>query len=173
MAEILPFRKEPRGFGFDVSSGTSKPDLQPFPTKALSNLDTLSETSAGPRYSAEIIRGLPALITDISDIYARCRLENWDGDGATAISLAAYMHSLQLLSQLPSDLPLPSAHPDSDGYIELEWYHAGKTFSILIGARTTLFWAGYYSQDKRRSGREPFDGMFPADLTVEIMKVYA
>ncbi len=146
---------------------------QPISAKSPTALDVLSETSAGLYYSPEIILGLPALIKDISDIYAQCRLENWDGDGATAISLAAYMHSLQLLSQLPSDLPLPSAHPDSDGYIELEWYHGGKTFSILIGARTTLFWAGYYGQDKRRSGREPFDGMFPADLTVEIMKVYA
>jgi hypothetical protein len=143
------------------------------PIKGVNTLGTLSETSAGPRYSAEIILGLPALIKDISDIYARCRLENWDGDSATAISLAAYMHALQLLSQLPSDLPLPSAHPDSEGYIELEWYSAGKTFSILIGARPLLFWAGYYSQDKRRSGREPFDGMFPADLTLEIKKVNA
>ena len=169
MAKISPIRKEPPGFAFDVSSGTSKS----IPEKASAASDSLSETSAGPRYSAEIILGLLALIKDIGDIYARCRLDNWDGDGATAISIAAYMHALQLLRHLPSDLPLPSAHPDSDGYIELEWYQAEKTFSILIGARSTLFWAGYYNHDKRRSGREPFDGMFPADLTVEVKKVYA
>jgi hypothetical protein len=169
MAKISNIRKE--RFDFDVSSGTSTPmDHRPADDSAAPDA---SETSAGLRYSAETILGLRALSKDISDIYARCQLDNWDGDGATAISIAAYMHAVQLLRHLPSDLPLPSAHPDSDGYIELEWYQAGKTFSILIGARLTLFWAGYYSHDKRRSGREPFDGTFPTDLTVEIKKVYA
>lgn len=163
MALALAYNR-PSRLDFDVSSGTSmSPD----------SLASFSETSAVPRYSVEIILGLPTLIEEISDIYDKCRLDNWDGDGASAISLAAYMHTLQLLSDIPFDFPLPSARPDTDGYIELEWYQAGRSFSILIGPHPVLFWAGYYSQDKRRSGRDPFDGTFPSDLITEVKKVYA
>jgi hypothetical protein len=172
MADILTFRRQPRTLS-DVSTGTSGPLNIHSPTEAAVDVEFLSETSAARRYSPEMILGLPALIKEISDIYARCRHRNWNDEGANAVPVAAYMHTLQLLSDLPTDLPLPSAHPDSDGYIELEWYNAGKTLSILIGARPTLFWAGYYSEDKRRSGREPFDRTFPIDLAAEVRKVYA
>lgn len=174
MAKILNFPNKLHGHDFDVSSGTSPPvDHRSILAKTSTTLDQWSESSVSSRYNAETIIGLPSLIKEISDIYDRCQVDNWDGDGATSIPLAAYMHALQLLSNLPIDLPLPSTHPDSDGHLELEWYHAGKTFSILIGARPLLFWAGYYSHNKRRSGREPFEGILPMDLTFEIKKVYA
>ncbi len=173
MAQILKFPSKLPGTDFDVSSGTALAlDQQPDSAKTSATLDQKSESSSGSNYNPEAIIGLPLLIKTVSDIYNQCQADNWDGDGATAIPLAAYMQALRLVSQLPTDFPLPSAYPDSDGHIEFEWYLAGRTFSILIGARPILFWAGYYRDDKRRSGREPFEGTFPSDLIPEIKKVY-
>ena len=173
-AQILSFPGKVRGTGFDVSSGSALPlEKQSVSAKTSATFDQQFGSLGSPSYNPDAIVGLPLLIKAVSNIYERCQKDNWDGDGATAIPLAAYMQALRLISQLPTDLPLPSAHPDSDGYIEFEWYRAGKTLSILIGARPLLFWAGYYSDDKRRSGREPFEGVFPADLVSEVKKIYA
>jgi len=133
------------------------------------------ETSAGlrdERYTTRSTTELYKLFIEVIGIFDRCRQKNWDGEEARPVSLGAYNNAQRLIRSMPDDVPLPSVFPDTDGYIEFEWQSGKRSFSIMVGHKPLLLWAGYFGPDQRRSGRDPFQGRFPSDLITEIHKVY-
>ena len=115
---------------------------------------------------------LQLLLTEIDRVYDKAKSGDWDGEGAEAVAIATYQQALRVIAALPHGLPVPNISADVDGYIELEWYCAGRSLSMLIGSSTVVLYAGYQGEDDRFSGRFTFRGKFPADLRDRISEVF-
>lgn len=102
-----------------------------------------------------------ALITNITAACEKAREPGWDGDDAKPVAYLTCYKAIRFIEQLPSNLPPPEIIPDDDGYIELEWYHEGRSFSFYITPSDVVLYAVYYSRNDRSSGRFTFNDALP------------
>jgi hypothetical protein len=84
--------------------------------------------------------------------------DNWDGNGAVALSLAALARAEQFLWALPEDVPDPEVAADPDGTILLDWAVGRRAVSISIGRNNRLAFAWLDGADRGR-GVAWFDGI--------------
>ncbi len=118
-------------------------------------------------------RQIQALFKKLNKVFAEAKTADWDGDGAEAISDAAYFNATRLLSVLPTNCPQPDIIADNDGFIELEWSNNNKNFSIYITDTNLVLYAGYYGEYNRLSGRFNYEGFFPRHAELLAREVYS
>ncbi len=107
-----------------------------------------------------------ARITDpliaLYQLYERCQVENWDGEGAEVISFEALAEAEKLLSLLPSSIPTPEFLPESTGSIALEWYQGRNRIYVLsISGKKTIEFAGLFGYGNEIHGRINFEDSLP------------
>jgi hypothetical protein len=105
-------------------------------------------------------------------VVAACSLDGWDGYGARAISQRTYKIARAFLDELPMWLPAPDIVPESDGDIAVEWdFGPHRVFSVSIGERGQMHFAGLFGNGVERHGVEPFDGVLPTEFVGYITRL--
>ncbi|MBI4191520.1 MAG: hypothetical protein HY525_13405 [Betaproteobacteria bacterium] len=98
----------------------------------------------------------------VAEIFQRCRLANWDHEGAEPISSEALTEAQALLLSIPSYMPLPEIFPEATGAIAFEWYRKpGYRYVITVSGKGTLEYAGLFGSGNDTSGESRLDGGFP------------
>jgi hypothetical protein len=99
-------------------------------------------------------------------------IDNWDGYGAKAIDEQSYENAIRFVLSLAPDIPTPEIAVEPDGEVVFEWYGGKrKVFSISMGSRNELTYAGLYGISKTY-GVEYFYGNIPDTLLDNISRVF-
>jgi hypothetical protein len=102
---------------------------------------------------------------ELAQIARECSEEGWDGYGAKPITRATCDRVALFLDDLPAWIAAPDLVPDSAVQIALEWYlRKAQTFSISIGEKGPLHYAGLFGQNQEVHGVEPFTDSVPTRL---------
>ena len=136
---------------------------------ALPNKDDATSLSTDNKIS---FRQLQKLLSELNEVFSEAKKPDWDGDDAEPIADTTYFNATKLLTVLPVDLPTPEILPDNDGYIEFEWCHERRNFSLYVTDTNLVLYAGFYTKDNRLSDRFNFDGKFPAHIKLLIKGIY-
>ena len=99
--------------------------------------------------------------------------DNWDGYGAKSISTDSYQNAIRFALSLPSNIPIPEIYVDPDGEITFEWYEGRRqVFSVSVGGRSDLSYAGLYGASKTYGVEYIYDGL-PEVILSNIYRLYA
>lgn len=104
------------------------------------------------------------------EIFSECSTEDWDGEGAKAVSvdtLAVATSVADLLFQyVPKSTPSPDVIPQHDGEIVLTWTRSPDlVFSVSVGSHKKLNYAGRFGAGVEPHGVERFDPSDPASIS--------
>ena len=99
-------------------------------------------------------------------------IDNWDSYGAKAIDEQSYQNAIRFILSFTPDVPAPEIGVEPDGEVVFEWYGGKrKVFSISMGSRNELTYAGLYGISKTY-GVEHFYGNIPDTLLDNISRVF-
>lgn len=100
-----------------------------------------------------------------------CRVQNWDGYGAQAITPEAFALACRFLGALPLGMPAPSVGAEPDGHVTFEWYRSQRqTLSVSISPEGDLHYAALLGPSKAY-GTEPFFGEISSRIVGLIRQV--
>ncbi len=86
---------------------------------------------------------------ELADIAQQATVPNWDGYGARAIDVRAYVQAERFLSALPTTTPVPDVSVDPDGEVSVSWnLDSDWVFSVSIGPTGRLSYAGLFGTSK-------------------------
>ena len=81
--------------------------------------------------------------------YMTAQVEDWDGEGSTAVEPNTYAYASQFLRLLPGTIPIPEIVADRDGEILFEWdLGRRQIFSVSVGRDGTLTFAALIGYTK-------------------------
>ena len=103
------------------------------------------------------------LFQKVVNARAEAEHDDWDGDGAAAVSVLAVTHAIQLSQALPSVLPLPEVSPEPTAGISFEWYKDPRHVAVLTVDGEFIRWAALTGDNAPVSGREPFTKTIPSE----------
>ena len=115
---------------------------------------------------------LSAMIERLFEARQEHAINNWDGYGAKAIDEQSYQNAIRFILSLTPDIPAPEIGVEPDGEVVFEWYGGKrKVFSISMGSRNELTYAGLYGISKTY-GVEHFYGSITNTLSDNISRVF-
>jgi len=114
---------------------------------------------------AELERALEAACEEASE-------DNWDGDGAKAVTMTTRDRAEAFLDALPAGFPEPLIAAEPDGEIAFEWY-AGprRVFSVSVGEGYSIAFAGIFGGLKVH-GSEYFLDELPESVIMNVRRLY-
>lgn len=126
------------------------------------------------RLSSSHALGIAAEVRDgLGDVAWECRLPNWDGFGAAAVSRETLERAHRFLDSLPPGFSPTSVGAEPDGHVTLEWHRsARRTFSVSVTADGELHYAGLFGPN-RSYGSERFIDAVPEIILTMIRRVLA
>ncbi|MEO6742539.1 MAG: hypothetical protein ABIP20_20030 [Chthoniobacteraceae bacterium] len=108
------------------------------------------------------------LSAELDDVMIDCRAPGWDGYGAEAVSIPAYIAAQRFIRSLPAGIPVPKLAADTDGCINFEWHVSSRrTFAVSVHPDYKLDFAALLGST-RIHGSEPF---FTTDLPDSIRQL--
>ncbi len=111
--------------------------------------------------SQSVIINANQSLQELYNLWGECSSENWDGYGAQPVDPESFNEAERFIRALPTTVREPGVAVDPDGEISLEWYfEPRKVFSVSIGKRNEITYAGLYGLNKTY-GREYFDDEIP------------
>jgi len=113
------------------------------------------------------------LIEELQEVFKECQEEDWDGYGASPLSLSTYYEAVRLISLLPSFTNNPEIVPEPNGDIAFEWYR-GKhlTFVISVRGENKITYAGIFGKSNMTHGVEYFPNEIPPIILNYIKRLY-
>jgi hypothetical protein len=92
---------------------------------------------------------------DLKEVFYEASRENWDGYGARAVSVAAYLAALDFLAAFtPGQSARPEISASPSGEIMLEWSAGPRhVFTLAFGGLGEKYYAGLFGSNKM-TGRE-------------------
>ncbi|MCG6551799.1 MAG: hypothetical protein L7F77_05685 [Candidatus Magnetominusculus sp. LBB02] len=121
----------------------------------------------------ENIEGTDQMCAALQDMYKECSIENWDGQGAQAITNSAFKEAQMVIDALPSSIPTPVMVAEPTGDIGFEWYRGkGQVFVISVSGDRRITYAGLVVGNKVH-GEEHFDSTLPMAVIQNIMRLYS
>src|ERR1700722_15597784 len=75
------------------------------------------------------------IFQQIVDARAAADHDDWDGDGAVAVSPLAVDAAMVLSTAFPQSLPVPAVQPETTGEITFEWYKDSTHVAIISSVR--------------------------------------
>lgn len=123
-----------------------------------SSFGTGEDARALEEFSAQIWRDilrsvalgdqLAQALESLDEVQEECSSENWNGEGAKAVTPAVRARAERFLRSLPSSFPPPEVAADPDGEISFEWYKdARRLFSVSVGLGQKLNYAGIFGNN--------------------------
>ena len=110
---------------------------------------------------------------DLYDLLFECTESNWDGYGALPVDLDSFNEASRFIQILPTTIQEPEVSVDPDGEISFEWYLTPKkVFSVSIGARNEITYAGLYGINKSY-GREYFGDEIPKTILDNLDRLFS
>lgn len=105
-------------------------------------------------------------ISDLWEMAAEHSHDNWDGEGACAISRAAVENAEALIRLLPAHLPMPEFAPEPDGSISADWIFSRTRFiSLSVGESDRVPYAWIDGSDQGHAVTRVYADRFPQRLT--------
>lgn len=115
---------------------------------------------------------LVKILENLWEVHREHSMDNWDGYDAKAINDDSYKNAFKFALSLPSNLPIPEIYVEPDGEVAFEWYEdKRKVFSISIGSKNQLAYAGLYGASKTY-GVEYFYDDVPDVILSNIYRLY-
>jgi hypothetical protein len=94
-------------------------------------------------------------------------VDDWDGEGAPAITQSAVDGAVILSTAFPQSLPIPIVRAEPTGEISFEWYRDRRHVAVITVDGSFVRWSAIAGTDALRSGAEPYLRALPsAALTV-------
>ena len=110
----------------------------------------------------------------IEDIYRRCRLTNWDGSGAVAISNESAFDAKSIFLSLPSHYSVPEIFAEATGAIAFEWYRRpGYRFILTMFGNGSMEYAGLFGPGNEAYGRVRLADGLPKIIQDHLRTLYA
>ena len=132
-----------------------------------------AEDSAGAEENPMALEKRKDLFDELFETFEECRVPNWDGYGAQAVSDETHRLAYEFLTALPRGTPVPSVGAEPDGHLTVEWYWSPtQTLSVSISADGDLHFAALLGFTKAY-GTEPFMGVVPQIISDLIHRVTA
>lgn len=104
--------------------------------------------------------------TELNEVFTEASVENWNGEGAKAVSYDTYQKACEFINYLPEILPEAEISADPDGEISIEWYGKGnRVFSVSINDMGKLSFAALYGK-KSLHGVDFFNCEVPDSLLI-------
>ncbi len=123
--------------------------------------------------SQSVIIGANESLLELYNLWEKCVSENWDGYGAQPVDPNSFNEAERFIRALPTTVRKPEVAVDPDGEISLEWYlEARKVFSVSIGKRNEITYAGLYGLNKTY-GREYFDDEIPKAIFDNLDRLFS
>ena len=98
------------------------------------------------------------VLDELCDVADECRLPNWDGYGAEAVSQDSYQVAYRFLEALPVGFPSPTIGAEPDGCLTLEWHRTPHhTVSVSVSPQSELHYSALVGPN-RTYGTEVFFG---------------
>jgi len=111
--------------------------------------NAMAEVNEEFEHSEALFGDKAAVISELDAIADECRVENWDGEGASPIDPWAVRTAQRLVRVLPEGVPVPECAPEPDGSISLDWIDSlRRVFSISVGGDLRLAYAWLDGSDK-------------------------
>lgn len=105
---------------------------------------------------------------ELNDVFTEACEENWNDEGAKAVSYDTYQKACEFINYLPKILPEAEISADPDGEISIEWYGKGnRVFSVSINDMGKLSFAALYGK-KFLHGVDFFNCEVPDSLMINI-----
>lgn len=99
--------------------------------------------------------------------------DNWDGYGAKSIDKQSFDNALRFALSIPSSIPTPDIDVVPAGQVVFTWSMGKRLlFSVIIGSRNELSYAGLYGATKVY-GIEYLNDGIPDIILNNINKVYS
>ncbi len=111
------------------------------------------------------------MFSELFDIYHECKEDNWDEEGAKAISRAAFIDAIKFIEIYPNYLPLPEVVPTMSGAFDFEWDSEEARCNVELTGDGNIVYAGYFSENDRDYGTKPFKSYIPEALLDIIKRV--
>ena len=129
--------------------------------------DSMQTATAQERY----YQPLEALL----ELYRECAVQNWDGEGAQAVSEATINEAVDLLFLFPSQLPTPSFLAEPSGAIAFEWYKGpNKVLVATVDGTHAVQFAALLGEGNEAHGKANCNGSLPKairDLLDQFLKL--
>jgi hypothetical protein len=123
--------------------------------------------------SQSVIINANESLQELYNLLEECSTENWDGYGARPVDPDSFNEAERFIRALPTTVSEPEVAVDPDGEISLEWYfEPRKVFSVSIGKRNEIKYAGLYGLNKTY-GREYFDDEIPKAIFDNIDRLFS
>lgn len=98
--------------------------------------------------------------------------DDWDGEGASAISYDALVNANSFLAQAIASGRVPEISPEADGFIQLEWYtRPDCVFSVSFGPSNVIAYSGIFGEDSGVYGTEDISRGVPEAIWVHVRRV--
>jgi hypothetical protein len=108
----------------------------------------------------------------ILDLYDCCSKGNWDGEGAKAITSAAWRGALRLIDMFPTSFPKPEITASPDGSIVFEWYRQKDyILAVTISDEYKLHYNALFGQAEAY-GTELSQDSLPKELLDNLARLY-
>lgn len=109
----------------------------------------------------------------LEEVFERCRLPDWDGDGATPIARDAVADAQAILVSLPLRFPLPEIYAEGTGAIVLEWYRGqGRRYVATVAGNGTVEFAGLAGPGNELYGELRLNGAMPKQMRDQLSDLY-
>ncbi len=123
--------------------------------------------------SQSVIISANESLQELYNLWGECSSENWDGYGAQPVDPDSFNEAERFIRALPTTIREPEVAVDPDGEISLEWYfEPRKVFSVSIGKRNEITYAGLYGLNKTY-GREYFDDEIPKAIFYNLDRLFS
>ena len=108
---------------------------------------------------------------ELRTVVTECCVDNWDGEGAAAISLETYKEAFNFLHLLPVSLKTPEVVAEPNGSIGFEWQHGRKVFVASVKGKQYISFAGLFGTGVRVDGTENFVSGIPASVITNLQRL--
>jgi len=163
---MMPAAGGLRLFGFGAL-GALPPGVS---DEALQVARRVSALAQGILQSATGQRRLGDPASELADLMERCTINDWDGQGASAIPASAFHEAWLILCLLPSSVPVPNVLPEPTGAIAFEWYRdRDRVFILSVSGVKTIEYAALFGPGDENHGRANFEQSLPQRLLRDLL----
>jgi hypothetical protein len=104
-------------------------------------------------------------LAELNDIYRECSQENWDGEGAQAMSVRTYQEAVRFLCALPFTIGAPEVIPEPNGPIGFQWRSGpNAVFVASVNGTQRISYAGLFGKGVTAYGTEDFSDAIPETI---------